>query len=71
MCSKFETTVVQEDDAIVIYVNGEVDIAACERLRDVIEPNMGPRQTIVLDLSGSRVHGLVVTSLSSCRPEVF
>ena len=52
MSPKFETTVVHEDDAIVIYVNGEIDIAACERLRDAIEPNMGPHQTIILDLSG-------------------
>ncbi len=37
---------------MVIYVRGEVDLDACERLRDVIEPNMGPRQMIVLDLFG-------------------
>jgi hypothetical protein len=30
----FETTVVREDGAIVIYVSGEIDNAACERLRD-------------------------------------
>ena len=51
MCSKFETTVVQEGDAIVIYVSGEIDISSCARLRDAIEPNMGPRQTIILALS--------------------
>jgi anti-anti-sigma factor len=33
-------------------VRGDVDLAACARLRDVIEPNRGPQQTIVLDLSG-------------------
>lgn len=49
---QFETRVVQESAAIVIYVRGEIDMAACERLRDVIEPNMGPQQTIILDLSG-------------------
>ena len=43
---------VREDDAIVINVSGEVDVAAVGRLRDVLEPNMGPQQTIVLDLSG-------------------
>ena len=43
---------VREDDAIVIYVSGDVDVAAVARLRDVLEPNMGPQQTIVLDLSG-------------------
>jgi anti-sigma B factor antagonist len=52
MSERFETKVVRENDAIVIHVRGEIDIAACERLRDVIEPNMGPRQIIVLDLSG-------------------
>jgi len=52
MSSAFLTEVVRDGDAIVIFVKGEVDIAACERLRDVIEPNMGPQQTIVLDLSG-------------------
>jgi anti-sigma B factor antagonist len=52
MSPGFLAEVVREGDTIVIYVRGEVDIAACQRLRDVIEPNMGPRQTIVLDLSG-------------------
>ena len=51
MSPDFSTEVVREGDAIVIYVSGEVDVAACERLRDVLEPNMGPQQTIVLDLS--------------------
>ncbi len=41
-----------EGDAIVIHVRGEVDVAAIGRLRDVLEPHMGPQQTIVLDLSG-------------------
>ena len=52
MSPRFSTEVVREGDSIVIYVSGEVDVAACERLRDVLEPNMGPQQTIVLDLSG-------------------
>ena len=52
MSPKFETRVVHEGDAIVIYVSGEIDVAACERLRDATEPNLGPQQTIILDLSG-------------------
>jgi anti-sigma B factor antagonist len=48
----FETTVVHNRDGIVIHLTGEIDIAACERLRDLIELNMGPQQTIILDLSG-------------------
>jgi len=32
--AQFETPVVKEGDAIVIYVSGELDVAACERLRD-------------------------------------
>ena len=52
MSPRFSTNVVHEGDAIVIYVSGDVDIAVVGRLRDVIEPNMGPEQTIVLDLSG-------------------
>ena len=43
-----------DDGATVIYVRGEVDIATCEQLRDAIEPHLGPKQTIVLDLSGVR-----------------
>jgi anti-sigma B factor antagonist len=35
----------------VIRVRGEIDIATCERLRDAIAPYLGPKQTIVLDLS--------------------
>ena len=45
------TNVVEEDGAIVIHVSGEIDIQTCERLRDVVEPHLGPAQTIVLDLS--------------------
>jgi anti-anti-sigma factor len=40
------------DGATVIYVRGEIDMTTCERLRDAIEPHLGPQQTIVLDLSG-------------------
>ena len=52
MSPRFSTEVVREGDAIVIHVSGEVDVAAVGRLRDVLEPHMGPQQTIVLDLSG-------------------
>ena len=44
--------VVQGEGATIIYAYGEIDIATCERLRDAIEPHMGPRQTIILDFSG-------------------
>ena len=48
----FSTKVVDSDGATIIYVQGEIDIATAGRLRDAIEPHMGPTQTIVLDLSG-------------------
>jgi len=69
MSPKFETTVVHEVDAIVIYVSGEIDIAACERLRDAIEPNMGPTRPSSLTClaSSSWTHRHF---LSSCRHEV-
>jgi anti-anti-sigma factor len=51
MAQEFSTEVTQVDGATVIHVRGEIDIASCERLRDAIEPHLGPRQSIVLDLS--------------------
>jgi anti-anti-sigma factor len=48
----FSSEVAREGDATVIHVRGEIDMATCERLRDAIEPHLGPQQTIVLDLSG-------------------
>lgn len=36
----------------VAHVRGEIDMATCERLRAAIEPHLGPRQTVILDLSG-------------------
>lgn len=36
----------------MIYLHGEIDMSTAERLRDAIEPHMGPQQSIVLDLSG-------------------
>ena len=50
MSDDFSSEVVREDGQIVVYVRGEIDMATAARLRDVIEPHMGPRQTIVLDL---------------------
>ena len=50
----FSTEVAREGNATVIHVHGEIDLATCERLRDAIEPHLGPQQTIVLDLSGVR-----------------
>lgn len=52
MADDFSTEVAREGDATVIHVRGEIDLATCERLRDVLEPHLGPAQTIVLDLSG-------------------
>lgn len=50
----FRTDVVKDEGATIILVRGELDIATCARLRDVIEPHLGPNQTIILDLSDVR-----------------
>ena len=47
----FSVEVTEEAGAIVAHIRGEVDMATCERLRDSIEPYLGPRQTVILDLS--------------------
>jgi anti-anti-sigma factor len=47
----FSTEVAQVGDETVIHVRGEIDVATCERLRDAIEPHLGPQQAVVLDLS--------------------
>jgi anti-sigma B factor antagonist len=52
MDGRLSTEVAQVDGATVIHVRGEIDMATCERLRDALEPHLGPKQTIVLDLSG-------------------
>ena len=54
---EFSTEVAQVDGATVIHVRGEIDMATCERLRDAIEPHLGPKQTIILDLSGVQFMG--------------
>jgi anti-sigma B factor antagonist len=47
----FSTKVVRSESVTTIYVQGEIDISTAERLRDAIEPHLGPAQTIVLDLA--------------------
>ena len=51
MAENFSTEVNATDEATVIHVRGEIDMATAGRLRDVIEPHMGPNQKIILDLS--------------------
>ena len=51
MAEDFSTEVTQTDGATVIHVRGEIDMTTAERLRDAIEPLMGPKQTIILDFS--------------------
>jgi anti-sigma B factor antagonist len=51
MAEDFSTEVNATDEATVIHVRGEIDMATAGRLRDVIEPHMGPKQKIILDLS--------------------
>ena len=45
-------TVDDQGPQIVAHVTGEVDLATCARLRDAIEPHLGPGQHVVLDFSG-------------------
>jgi anti-sigma B factor antagonist len=52
MTRALSTTVEAANGEIIIRVSGVIDMATAERLRDAIEPHMGPRQAIVLDLSG-------------------
>lgn len=54
MSEDFSTEVTTEGTQTVIHVHGEIDVATCERLRDAIEPHMGPKQTIILDFSEVR-----------------
>jgi anti-anti-sigma factor len=50
----FSADVETSSEAIVIHVRGEIDLSTAGRLRDVIEPHLGPEQRIVLDLSEVR-----------------
>ncbi len=52
MADNFSTEVNATDEATIIHVRGEIDMSTAGRLRDAIEPHMGPEQTIILDLSG-------------------
>ncbi len=52
MSVDFSTEVEASGDRIAIVVRGEIDVASAERLRDAIEPHLGPQQVVVLDLSG-------------------
>src|SRR5258706_4761445 len=52
MTEDFSTEVTQVGAETVIHVRGEIDIVTCGRLRDAVEPHLGPAQMIVLDLSG-------------------
>ncbi len=54
MDDDFSTEISEVEGATVIHVRGEIDMATCERLRDAVEPHLGPKQTIVLDLSEVR-----------------
>ena len=47
----FSVEVLEEAGATVAHIRGEIDMDTCERLRDSIEPYLGPRQTVILDLS--------------------
>ena len=60
----FSTEVAQEGDATVIHVHGEIDMATCERLRDAIEPHLGPQQTMSLTyrVFGSWTHRVLAFS---------
>ncbi len=51
MVEGFSTKVDATAEGTIIHVRGEIDIATAGRLRDVIEPHMGPKQTIILDFS--------------------
>lgn len=51
MAEDFSTEVNATDEATIIHVRGEIDMTTAGRLRDAIEPHMGPKQTIILDFS--------------------
>ena len=51
---EFSVDVVVGRHETVAFVTGEIDLATCERLREAIEPHLGPNQQVVLDLAGVR-----------------
>lgn len=44
--------VIDDGVDVVAFATGEIDMLTCGRLRDAIEPHLGPGQRVVLDLSG-------------------
>ena len=59
---EFDVNVVVGRTETTVFVVGEIDLATCERLRDAIEPHLGPDQRLVVDLSG--VHFMDSTCLN-------
>ena len=51
MTDDFSAEVTQDGATTVIHLRGDIDLATGGRLRDAIEPHLGPEQTIVLDFS--------------------
>lgn len=49
--SSFMVDVTEEAGQVVAHVSGEIDLSNCLLIRDAIEPHLGSRQRIVLDLS--------------------
>jgi anti-anti-sigma factor len=47
----FSAEVTQDGATTVIHLRGEIDMETAGRMRDVIEPHLGPSQRIVLDFS--------------------
>jgi anti-sigma B factor antagonist len=52
MDSGFSVDIAKFDGEVVVALHGEIDMASAEALRDAVEPYLGPKQTIALDLSG-------------------
>jgi anti-anti-sigma factor len=48
----FTVSIVEVGREVVARLDGEIDLATCEELRDAIEPHLRPGQHLALDLSG-------------------
>jgi stage II sporulation protein AA (anti-sigma F factor antagonist) len=48
----FAVVVVDAGHEVVAFVDGEIDLATCEHLRESLEPHLRPGQLLALDLSG-------------------
>jgi anti-anti-sigma factor len=59
----FDVDVVVRPHETVAFVTGEIDLATCARLRDAIEPHLGPDQQLVLDLAGVHFMGSICLSM--------